>query len=78
MLVFSLFFLVFSFSFFLIVRTQSNGLKIELNVCTVVAGVAVMAVEFVIPDAYVRSHQSVAETHVAYATLEALHMIEQS
>lgn len=35
-----------------------------------------MAVELMISNAHVRSHQSVAETHMAYATLEALHMIK--
>lgn len=45
---------------------------------TVVARVAVMAMKFMISDAHVRSHQSVAEAHVTHATFETLHVIEQS
>lgn len=52
--------------------------KIESNVYTVVTRVAVMAMKLMISDAHVRSHQSIAEAHVTYATFETLHVIKQS
>lgn len=46
--------------------------------CTIVTGVTVMAMKFMISDAHVRSHQSIAKTNVAYTTFKALHMIKQA
>lgn len=43
---------------------------------TVVAGVTVVAMKFVIPDTYVGAHTTVAETDVTDAALEALHVIK--
>lgn len=46
-------------------------------VCTVVAGVAIVAVQLVVAHAHVGTHEAIAEPHVAHAALETLHVVKQ-
>jgi hypothetical protein len=56
----------------------SNDLCIELNICTVVTRVAVMAMKFMISDTHIRSHQAITKARMTHATFETFHMIKQS